>query len=177
MARAARSRKRHTRPAPIRATEREPAVYGRGERGRAQHRRLAAEFGRRSAELENAAPTDIGCAQCRGVLYVSELGKHNWLSFVCRIGHGFSADSLLAAKEEQLEQSLWETVEVLEEIVQLYGVFALRDQADRNTPRGNVLERRLALAQSHLGTLRGMIENEGPAPPPIGSRRSTHVSK
>jgi two-component system chemotaxis response regulator CheB len=170
-----RASKRSGRPARVRF-ESGPA-QPRAPDGRAELRHLSAEFGRRSAELEHAVATDNGCPECRGVLYVSERGQHGWLSFQCRVGHAYSADSLLEAKEEQLEESLWATVEVLDELVQLYGVFALREQANRNSPHGSVLARRLALARRHVAILRGLIESEGPAPAPAGRRSSTHARK
>ena len=136
---------------------------------------LAAAFGRSKGQPAHAIATDLGCSACRGVLYVSELGRSGWLSFRCRVGHAFSADSLLFAKEEQLEESLWSTVEVLEELLQLYGVVMLREQIDADRSYRSGLERRLVLARRHLRALGAMIEGESPAPVPAKRRR--HASK
>jgi hypothetical protein len=136
--------------------------------GRSNSEELTALYGRTSAK--GAVATDLGCPACRGVLYVSVLGKHGWLSFDCRVGHAFSVDSLLVAKEEQLEQSLWAVVEVLEEIAQLYVTLARAEKA-RPVARIN---QRLARARRHLRVLRGLIETEGPAPA-AASKKGRHA--
>ena len=133
---------------------------------------LARLFGRQKPNGDASVPTDIGCSECTGVLYVSPVGERGWLSFRCRVGHAFSADSLLAAKEEQLEDSLWASIETLEELIQLYGVLGVREQGKPDSPRRAALAQRLALAQIHLRRLRDLIETDGPAPlsagPPEG---------
>jgi len=127
-------------------------------------RELAHFFGRQKRSGDASVPTDIGCSECTGVLYVAPVGERGWLSFRCRVGHAFSADSLLAAKEGQLEDSLWASIETLEELIQLYGALGLREQGKPESPRRAALVQRLALAQSHLRALRNLINAEGPAP-------------
>ncbi len=125
---------------------------------------LADLFGRKKLEGEPSVPADIGCAECPGVLYVSPVGTSGWLSFRCRVGHAFSADTLVAAKEEQLEDSLWSTVETLEELIQLYRALDVREQLKPDSPRRSVLTQRLALAERHLRFLKDLIDSEGPSP-------------
>jgi two-component system chemotaxis response regulator CheB len=137
--------------------------------------RLSAEFGRSSAKREHAVAADLGCPACRGVLYVSELGKHGWLSFRCRIGHGFSADSLLSAKEEQLEQALWSSVEVLDELIQFYAVLVAGEREGTNPTNRAALRGRLAAARRHRRVLYHLIPDEGPAPGADGRKRGTHA--
>jgi two-component system chemotaxis response regulator CheB len=125
---------------------------------------LADLFGRRKLDGETSVAADIGCAECPGVLYVSSVGSSGWLSFRCRVGHAFSADTLVAAKEEQLEDSLWSTIETLEELIQLYRALEVREQLKPDSPQRSVLTQRLTLAERHLRVLRDLIDSEGPSP-------------
>ena len=64
--------------------------------------------------------TDLGCPDCRGVLAVREEGRQGHLTFVCSIGHGYSGESLIRSKEEQLEDTLCAAVELYQEVAQLH---------------------------------------------------------
>lgn len=133
--------------------------------------RLEAAFARHGRATESLVPTDLGCAECRGVLCVAEVGKGGLLIFRCRVGHTFSLDSLLEAKEEQLEEALWTTLEVFEELVQLYGEAARRGKTRGERTRSAELERRRARAQNHRRALKRLIESDGPSPEPVAARR------
>lgn len=124
---------------------------------------LTARLGRRQMD-STVTLTDLGCPDCRGVLGVSEVGEHGWLTFRCRVGHAFSVDTLLHNKEDQLEASLWGTIEVLDEIAQLYGVLAELGWVGAARPSGSTVAARLLIARRHLRMLRRMVESEGPAP-------------
>jgi hypothetical protein len=127
-------------------------------------RELRRVFGRPDAPGEHWVPTDLGCPDCRGVLYVAALGGSGWLSFRCRVGHAFASDSLIAAKENQLEQALWGSLEVLEEIVQLYEALEARQPQSSAGPASSEYRCRSATARRHQRELRGLIEGEGPVP-------------
>lgn len=63
--------------------------------------------------------TGIACPECPGVLTVTVEGAHRYLHFKCRIGHVFSTDELIAAKERQIEDNVWSAVTSVEELTQL----------------------------------------------------------
>lgn len=114
--------------------------------------------------------TDLGCPDCRGVLAVEELGDRGHLAFACRIGHTFSSESLLAAKEEQLDTALWSVVELFEEANILY-----RDLAERAGEAGRKELARAFAARSrsaaeHGHVVRDLIEVEGPVQPAAATR-------
>jgi two-component system chemotaxis response regulator CheB len=129
-----------------------------------EHEALRRALGRAEAEGGPWVPVDFGCPDCRGVLYVAALGKRGWLSFRCRIGHAFAADTLLAAKENQLEKSLWDSLEVLDELVQLHQVLDGRSRANPTAPADPEYDRRISAARKHRRQLRRLIAGEGPAP-------------
>ncbi len=129
-----------------------------------EHEALRRALGRTGAEGGPWVPVDFGCPDCRGVLYVAALGKRGWLSFRCRIGHAFAGDTLLAAKENQLEKALWDSLEVLDELVQLYQVLDGRRRANPTAPADPEYDRRIARALKHRRQLRRLIDGEGPAP-------------
>jgi two-component system chemotaxis response regulator CheB len=75
------------------------------------------------AEIDSAAydddhehpgkPSVFGCPDCGGTLW--ELQDGELLRFRCRVGHAFTAESLLAEQAEQLEAALWAALRALEE--------------------------------------------------------------
>lgn len=58
-------------------------------------------------------PSVFTCPECHGTLFLVE--EDNFERFRCRVGHGFSADSLLASQSDALEAALWAGLRALEE--------------------------------------------------------------
>lgn len=151
-----------------------------GERGRQSGRALrttaavAEALGRQHGSRTAEQPTDLGCPDCHGVLTVEALGNQGYLTFRCRVGHTFSAESLLTAKEDQLEQSLWTIIEVVEEIVQLYLALSADDRAAGRHDLADARESRAKRARDHLAVLRSLEAREGPSPP-SSRQRGTNV--
>jgi len=57
------------------------------------------------------------CPDCSGVL--TKLKEGNRLRFRCHTGHAFTADSLLAALTENIEESLWNAIRGVDESIML----------------------------------------------------------
>lgn len=91
----------------------------------------------RVAECEEIGKTSVyTCPQCHGTLW--ELNDDNLLRFRCRVGHAFSAESLLELQSEHLEVALWSAMRSLEEKATL-----LRRMArDRRVARSESVTRR-----------------------------------
>src|SRR5215470_4596576 len=70
--------------------------------------------------------TGISCPDCGGVLMVRTEGRDATLTFQCRIGHTLDIPELLAAKEERIEESLWNVHVTLEELIALLQDLAVR---------------------------------------------------
>jgi two-component system chemotaxis response regulator CheB len=76
------------------AMEHEASLFGENENGEGQ-------------------PSVFTCPECHGTLFLTEQG--DFASFRCRVGHRFSADSLLATESEAFEAALWTALRALEE--------------------------------------------------------------
>ena len=66
--------------------------------------------------VENWTVSQVGCPDCAGVLKLTRDGRHGHHRYKCYVGHRFSTQSLLKAKEAQLENALWSTLVLLAHI-------------------------------------------------------------
>jgi two-component system chemotaxis response regulator CheB len=101
--------------------------------------------------------TGVSCPECPGVLRLSEEGGRGFLVFRCRIGHAYSADELLRAKEERLECLQWAGITARDELAALLEDLAtLVEDPDRH----EVLRSRAAAVRVQIRALREMLESE-----------------
>lgn len=69
-------------------------------------------------------PSTHICPECNGPMWCIETGKV--LHFHCRIGHGFSGQSLLVEKTLALESALWSAVNALKDKANVAGKLSQR---------------------------------------------------
>ena len=93
------------------------------------------------------------------MLAVHTEGKRSDLVFECRVGHTFTVEELLVAKEERLHDRLWTAYTALVELVALLTDLAAHDRSEGSHRRYGDRRGR-ARAQSE--TLRRLIDDNRP---------------
>ena len=58
-------------------------------------------------------PSAYTCPECHGTLW--EVEEEGLLRFACRVGHSFSANSMVEGQEDSAERALWAAMRALEE--------------------------------------------------------------
>lgn len=64
-------------------------------------------------EHKVGTPSAFSCPDCGGVLW--EIHDGELLRFRCRVGHGFSVESMISAQADEIEAALWAALKTLEE--------------------------------------------------------------
>jgi two-component system, chemotaxis family, protein-glutamate methylesterase/glutaminase len=65
-------------------------------------------------------PIEITCPDCAGVLSIEVIPVDSHQSYRCQVGHRYSTRSLIEAKEDAVERTLWSAVSFLIHIEQMY---------------------------------------------------------
>jgi two-component system chemotaxis response regulator CheB len=100
-------------------------------------------------------PSAFSCPDCSGVLW--EIHDGDLVRYRCRVGHAWSADSLLGQQAEQLDSALWMALRGLEEKAALARTLASRAR-DRNSPlMSQRYEEQATEATRAAETLRSML--------------------
>jgi two-component system chemotaxis response regulator CheB len=88
------------------------------------------EFDALHNDRRPGTPSRFTCPECNGVLW--EIDDENLLRFRCRVGHAYSAETLLAEQSDAVEAAMWAALRALEENVAL-----MSRLADRMRRRGH----------------------------------------
>ena len=121
-------------------------------------------------ETRPGTPAGFGCPDCGGALW--EISDQGMIRFRCRVGHAWSADSLLASQDEQLEEALWTALRALEERAALsermlgsaergrrqITAERYRDQLDESRSAAALIREVLLTASSQDGQAEGQVE-------------------
>ena len=67
--------------------------------------------------IPEGRPSELTCPECGGVLWAQ---GGDGVTFRCRVGHAYSADSLVARHSQKVEEALWSAVVALEERADLF---------------------------------------------------------
>jgi two-component system chemotaxis response regulator CheB len=110
------------------------------------------------SDSDELNPTMIGCPACKGVLALAE-DTSSKPHLVCSVGHRFSLESLLEAKEEDLEKSLWSAIALLAHLDMVIRMLLEQPEAQQRNALTEALHKRLAQARLHAEELRTIIED------------------
>jgi two-component system chemotaxis response regulator CheB len=100
-------------------------------------------------------PSAYTCPQCHGTLWEIEDG--GLLRFACRVGHAFSAESMLEDQGDVTERALWAAVRSLEERADLAGRMMHRSQRRGHELAEQLFRERMREARHHSETLRALL--------------------
>lgn len=121
-------------------------------------------------------PSGFGCPECGGALW--ELEENPLIRFRCRVGHAYSAESLLAEQSEDLEVALWSGLRALEEQATL--AQRLADRAHRRNQKQTAIrfEARAQEAQASATVLRQLLlKDQASSTPPAPADDGMNPSK
>lgn len=99
---------------------------------------------------------EFSCPDCIGVLKIETIeGNHR--GYVCQVGHRFSPNSLLQAKEREFERAVWSAAVLLLHILSANQTLL----EEKGTPRSLALalRRRAREAKQQYRTLIRMVEH------------------
>lgn len=130
------------------------------------HAELDSAFGRvlpLSGSLHPGSPSPYGCPDCHGVLH--EVPDEGVLRFRCRTGHAWSAESLVAQQDDDVEAALWTALRVLEERGEMSRKLAEQAEQGQREWSSEHFRRRADEAQRSAELLRAVLRREAALPP------------
>jgi two-component system, chemotaxis family, protein-glutamate methylesterase/glutaminase len=122
-------------------------------------------LGRRPVLPDGAAagpPSPYGCPDCHGVLNTVPDGR--LLRFRCRTGHAWTAESLVAQQDADVEEALWTALRVLEERGEMSRRLAQQADEGHRQWSSEHFRRRAGEAQRSADLLRAVLRRESDLP-------------
>ena len=117
--------------------------------------------------LNEGVPSTQTCPECHGTLWEQDDG--GLTRFRCRVGHAFSADTLVDQQAAYLEISLWTALRALEEHAALARRMAAR-ASDRSAGHSAASFTERAIdAEHHAAILRGVLTSGADITPGVAS--------
>ncbi len=99
--------------------------------------------------------TDFTCPECSGAL--RKIDEEETHRFRCRVGHAYSMDSLMAAKNEAVEEAFWLALQTLQERAQMLHGLARADRERGRDRSASGFEERARETSAHAARLREFI--------------------
>jgi two-component system chemotaxis response regulator CheB len=118
--------------------------------------RGASAFERGMLEAGDYSP--FTCPECHGALV--EIKEGAGARFRCHTGHAYSSSALLASVSEAIEDTLWQSMQRVEEATMLLNHFAEHLDADGNHAAADLFHQRAHEAAEQARTLHGFIERQ-----------------
>ena len=111
-------------------------------------------------------PSGFACPDCGGALW--ELSEGELVRFRCRVGHAWTAASLLAEQAEASETALWTALRALEERASLASRLAERMKAAGSERSAERFEARAGESRRSAEVIREVVVRSHPADPTAG---------
>jgi two-component system chemotaxis response regulator CheB len=117
------------------------------------------------------------CPECHGTLWEAE--HSGIVRYRCRVGHVYSAESMLAAQTDSVDRALWTALRSMEERAALTNRLAERARARKHHWVARAFDERARVADGHAGVIRELLvsraglhevpETEAEAPEDVAS--------
>lgn len=126
------------------------------------HRPDIAEVGNDNLKnkLMEGPPSKFTCPGCGGALWEVENGK--LLRYRCHIGHGYTAETLMAAQTEKLEEAMWSALRALEEVAGMRRRMASRARAGGWDLIAHRYQEQADAAETRAGLIRAVLVEDKP---------------
>lgn len=118
------------------------------------------------------------CPECHGTLWEAEHG--GIVRYRCRVGHVYSAESMLAAQTDSVDRALWTALRSMEERAALTHRLAERARARKHHWVARAFDERAKAADGHASVIRELLvaraglhevpDSEGETPADVESR-------
>ncbi|HKU61325.1 MAG TPA: chemotaxis protein CheB [Gemmatimonadales bacterium] len=106
-------------------------------------------------QTQPGTPSTMTCPECHGSLWETREGA--LVHFRCRVGHAYTAESLLAHQADQLEAALWTALRSLEEHAALSRRLASRASARGHSHSASAFTEQAMDAEHHASTIRNVL--------------------
>jgi len=103
-------------------------------------------------------PSGFTCPECEGPLW--EIRDREVLRFRCRVGHAYTAESMVTEKYEALEAALWVALNTLEEGAQMSRRLAAEARARGHEHAAARFEERARKAREQAGLIRQALGSD-----------------
>jgi two-component system chemotaxis response regulator CheB len=102
-------------------------------------------------------PSGFTCPECEGPLW--EMRDEDVLRFRCRVGHAYTAESMLSGKTEALEAALWTALNTLEEGAQMSQKLAAESRIRGHEHAAVRFEERARKTREQADLIRQALDN------------------
>ena len=106
-------------------------------------------------QTQPGSPSTMTCPECHGSLWETREGA--LVHFRCRVGHAYTAESLLAHQADQLEAALWTALRSLEEHAALSRRLAARASGRGHSHSASAFTEQAMDAEHHASTIRNVL--------------------
>lgn len=108
-----------------------------------------------SGILEWGEPSVYACPECHGVLMQLKEGSN--LRFRCHTGHAYSVETLMAEFSEKSEETLWNAIRAIEELVILMNRMAEQFEQHKHDEAAATLRKKANEARQRSEQVRGIV--------------------
>ena len=107
------------------------------------------------AENDMGRPVPVGCPECGGPLW--EVEEDAVTRYRCHVGHGYTAQTLIADQDAAVERALWAALRTMEERANMLRTMAGREAEAGRSASAEGFEQRASESHDHAKALRRVL--------------------